>query len=278
MDRVGEHFVPTGPLAVRWLAYEVEEMRAGVTSRARLRLENAGSASWRSSGKAGVQVSYHWLDPLGNPIVWDGVRTAFPQVVRPAETLELDADVVPPRPPGNYRLAFDLVEEHRFWLQELGGTALDLPVQVGPRIAERRLGVVVHGGDDPDTEAGLSVQDEPVVAGDAVAVAHLVAGAVPARDWSRLLLDAHAEGWAAVGGAVELQGRLASRADRRRLASWATGGGRNPRFSNPLLFPSLLAGLEAETYEGLPAYSGADALFEGRAVVTLRRRSGRPSD
>jgi hypothetical protein len=277
MDRVGEHFVPAGPLAVRWLAYELEEMRAGASARARVRLQNAGSAPWRSNGGAGVQLSYHWLDPLGNPILWDGVRTVFPRVVNPGEELELDVQVVAPRPPGGYRLAFDLVEEHRFWLQELGSTPLELPVEVKPRIAERRLRVVVYGDDDPDTEAALSLQDESVVAEDAEAVAHLVAGAAPAPNWSQLLLNAHAEGWAAVGGAVALEGGLLARGERRRFAAWATGGGRNPRFGRPLLFPSLLEGLEPETFDGLPAYSGPDRLFEGRAVVRLRPRSDRRS-
>jgi hypothetical protein len=277
MDRVGEHFVPAGPLAVRWLAYELREMRAGAASGARLRLQNAGSAPWRSNDREGVQLSYHWLDPLGNPILWDGVRTAFRRVVDPGETLELDVAVVAPRPPGGYRLAFDLVEEHRFWLQELGSVPLDLHVEVQPRIAERRLRVVVHGGEDLDTEAALSLQDEPIVARNATAVAHLVAGAKPAPDWSQLLLNAHAEGWPAVGGAVELEGGLSARGERRRLAPWAAGGGRNPRFGRPLLFPSLLEDLEPETFDGLPAYSGADSLFEGRAVVRLRPRSDRRS-
>ena len=62
------------------------------------------------------------------------------------------------------------------------------------------------------------------------------------------------------------------------LAPWAPGGGRNPRFGRPLLFPSLLGGLEPGTHDGLPALSGGDALFEGRAVVRLRSRSGRPSE
>jgi hypothetical protein len=277
MDRVGEHFVPTGPLAVRWLAYELPEMRAGAGTGARVRLENAGSARWRSSGEAGLRLSYHWLDPLGNPIVWDGVRTPFPDVIEPGDALEVEVEVVAPRPPGGYRLAFDLVEEHRFWLQELGCMPLDVPVDVRPRIDERRLRVVVHGGQDADTEAALSVQEEPVVSDEADAVAHLVAGAIPASDWSRLLLNAHAEGWPAVGGAVEAEGGLSGRSDRRRFAPWAGGGGRNPRLAHPLLFPSLLEGLAPETHEGLPAYSGPDALFEGRAVVRLRRRSGRPS-
>jgi hypothetical protein len=219
-----------------------------------------------------VQISYHWLDPLGNAIVWDGPRTPLPDVVEPGGTVELEVRLVAPRPPGDYRLAFDLVEEHRFWFAELGSTPLDLPVRVDPRIAARRLRVVMHGGHDPATQAALDAQDEPPVADEETAVAHLVPGAVPAPDWSRRLLDAHEEGYAAVGGAVAPE----SRADRKRLARWAPGGGRNPRLGLPLLFPSLLEGLELDWHEGLPAFSGEDALYEGRAVVTLRSRSDRP--
>ena len=274
MKRVGEHPVPVGPLAVRWLAYELDEPRAGVSGSARVRLENAGSAPWRSRGREGVQLSYHWLDPLGNAIVWDGPRTALPHIVEPGQVAELEVVVVAPRPPGAYRLAFDLVEELRFWFQEVGSAPLDLPVDVAPRISERRLRVVVHGAPDLETEAALAGQDEPLVAEDAVAVAHLVAGALPETDWSRWLLDAHEEGYGAVGGAIAAE----SRADRKRLAPWAPGGGRNPRFGHPLLLPSLLDGLETEGHEGLPSYAGGDTLFEGRAVVRLRSRSGRPSD
>jgi hypothetical protein len=224
-----------------------------------------------------VQLAYHWLDPLGNPIVWDGLRASLPQVVEPAQTIEVDVTLVAPRPPGSYRLAFDLVEEHRFWFEEIGSTPLAVPVEVRPRIHERRLGVVLHGDPDPETEVALAAQDEPLVPEDAVAFAHLAPGALPAPDWSRLLLDAHQEGYAAIGGAIEVVDGLAARGERRRLAPWAPGGGRNPRFSEPLLLPSLLEGLQPGTHEGLPAFSGGDSLFEGRAVVRLRRRSGRPS-
>jgi hypothetical protein len=271
LRRVGEHPVPAGPLAVRWLAYELDEPRAGVTSKARVRLENAGSAPWRSRGREGVQLAYHWLDPLGNPILWDGIRTSFAQPLAPGETAEVDVPLVAPKPPGSYRLAFDLVEEHRFWFQEVGSLPLDIPVEVRPRISERRLRVLVHGEPDAETEAALAAQEEPVVSDDPVAVAHLVPGALPATDWSRLLLDAHEEGYPAVGGGVE----GSSRADRRRLGAWRPTGGRNPRFPQPLLLPSLLEGLEPGTHEGLPAFSGTDALFEGRAIVRLRSRSDR---
>jgi hypothetical protein len=271
MERVGEHPVPAGPLAVRWLGYELAEQRAGVATVARVVLENAGSAPWRSRGREGVQLAYHWLDSLGNPIVWDGTRSAFPDVVRPGERVELESSLAAPRPPGRYRLAFDLIEEFRFWFQELGSSPLELPVEVRPRIDERRLGVQMHGGADPEVAAALVAQEEAVVTEDVVAVAHLVPGAIPAPDWSRLLLDAHAEGYGAVGGAVEAE----SRADRRQLRAWTPGGGRNPRFRDPLLLPSLLDGTEPETHLRLPAAPAGDGLFEGRAVIRLRSRSGR---
>jgi hypothetical protein len=174
-------------------------------------------------------------------------------------------------PPGAYRLAFDLVEEHRFWFAEVGASPLEIAVDVAPRIAERTLAVRIHGAPDPATTAALAVQEETIVEdeADAVAVAHLVSGAVPPPGWSRLLLDAHVEGWVAVGTAVTPSGR------DRELDLWRGGGGRNPRFDRPLLLPSLLEGVEPSKLLGLPAYDGSEGLFDGRASVTLPRRSDR---
>jgi len=264
---IGEHSVPLAP---RWLGADGGPHRAGTDTVVNVRLRNGGEATWRSRGTGGLHLAYHWLDPLGNAIVWDGVRTAFPRPVAPGEDLELAVPVRAPRPPGRYLLRFDLVEEHRFWLSELGCDVLDVGVDVLPRVESRRLAVVVHGGDDPATQAALDGQEEALVTDRPVAVAHLVAGAVPPTDWSRRLLDAHEEGWPAVGTAVVPTGRRAA----RRLAAWSPGG-RNPRFGSPLLLPSLLDELEPGEHLGLPAYEGPDALFEGRVTVTLRPRSGR---
>ncbi len=252
------------------------ESRAGVATRAVVSLENAGAATWRSVGAEGLQVSYHWLDLRQNAIVWDGKRVALPVPVGPGETAVVAVEVVSPRAPGRYLLRFDMVEEHHFWLSEIGAEVLDLEVVVAPRIADRRLGVIVHGGPHPATAAALAAQNEPLVESDAVAVAHLVSGCEPGQDWSRLVLDAHADGWAAVGPALEsLGGMLERRRAARTLAAWSPGG-RNPRFEEPLLLPSLLAGIEPTEHLGLPAYVGDDGLFEGAALVRLPTRSGRP--
>src|SRR5438552_3500241 len=109
MQEVRDHSVPAGPLAVRWLAYGAGPSQAGALAPWRVQLENAGAAPWHD-----LKLSYHWLDGLGNPIVWDGVRTDLPEL-EPGARLELEAPVRAPIPPGRYRLAFDLVAEHRFW-------------------------------------------------------------------------------------------------------------------------------------------------------------------
>ena len=265
MERVGEHPIPAGPLAVRWLGYALPELRAGAEAEVEVVLQNAGSATWRTRGDLGVRLSYHWLDDRGNAIVWDGPRVGFGGSVAPGEEVEVALRVRAPQPPGRYRLAFDLVEELRFWFAEVGSAPLELDAEVLPRIEERRLAAVVHGGDDPATTAALAAQEEVLVAGDAVATAHLVAGALPAPDWSRRVLDAHAEGYAAVGGSIDSRDRA--------LRPWAPGGGRNPAFSHPLLLPSLLAGLEPGEHDGLPAYvpDGEPSLFDGRIRLRLPR-------
>jgi hypothetical protein len=262
------------PLAPLWRQATLAPQRAGATTTARVVLENGGAATWRSRGEDGLQLSYHWLDTHGNAIVWDGTRTPFPRPVAPGEQISLDVQLDAPRPPGRYVLRFDLVEEHRFWFSEVGVEPHDVEVEVAPLIAARRLAVVVHGGSDPRTESALAAQDEAVVEEEPSATAHLVAGAEPAPDWARLVLDAHAEGWAAVGPAlVPVGGPLERRRTARALQRWAPGG-RNPRLDAPLLLPSLVDGLQPAEHRGLPAYVG-EGLFEGRAVVRLPTLSGR---
>ena len=106
-------------------------------------------------------------------------------------------------------------------------------------------------------------------------MAYLAAGCMPAPDWSRRLLDAHEEGYGAVGGSVELMGRRWGRRRRRaELEAWAPGTGRNPAFARPLLCPSVVSDLEPAWHEdvgGLPALDPvAPFLYDGRIVVRFR--------
>jgi hypothetical protein len=224
-----EHPVPAGPLAVRWHAYELDPVQAGALAHARVALENAGTAAWRD-----LNVSYHWLDDRGNPIVWDGIR--HPVAAEPGERIEHDLQVRGPIPPGQYKVAFDLVEEGRFWLAELGNFAPELDVDVTPRDA---------------TGAQLFDAD-----GDTDQIA-----------------AAHREGYAAVGGSIDVRRRP------RELEPYEPGGGRNPAFAHPLVCPSLLPPLEPnDELAGLPAWrpEGDEPwLFDARIRLRPRLRSSK---
>ena len=66
---------------MRWLGYELGTPHAGALTRAQVRLENAGTAPWRN-----INLSYHWLDDRGNPILWDGLR--YEVSAAPGERIE----------------------------------------------------------------------------------------------------------------------------------------------------------------------------------------------
>jgi hypothetical protein len=257
-----------GPLAARWTLRELPPVRAGTLLDVEVEVANAGTATWRADG---VRAASHWLDERGNPIVWDGLRNPLPADVRPGELAVLRLAVRAPIPPGRYRLALDLVDEHRLWFAEAGSETLERRVDVGPRIARR---LAVRGGE----EAALAAQEEPLVGEEeAEALAQLPPGAAPAADWSRRVLDAHQEGYALVGGAVEWAGGLLRRRPAA-LAPYAPGQGRVPSFASPLVCFSHVRGLSpdpAEPVGGLPAArppAGEPALFDGRILVRVGRR------
>src|SRR6185437_9305349 len=147
-----------GPLAVSWGEPPAVHPRAGTLTRVPVELENAGTAAWHS----GVFVAYHWLDDRDNPIVWDGLRTAPPPLA-PGERTTVEARLRAPIPPGRYRLAFDVVAEHRGWFSELGSPTLSLDLDVAAR--------------------------------DDEAVSELPPEVEPAADYAERVRAAHAEGY-----------------------------------------------------------------------------------
>jgi hypothetical protein len=227
--------VSKGPLAVRYGPAPSVQPEAGTTSTVAVEMENAGSLPWTQE----VLVSYHWLDTRDNPIVWDGIRTAAPQLA-PGERATVEAALRAPIPPGRYRLAFDLVAEHRAWFSELGSGMLAQDVDVRPRSGEPNAPL-------PD-------------------------GYERAPDWDERVRAAHAEGYGVVAGAVEWPRRLLHRAPRE-LAPYAPGPGRVPGFGAALLAPSVLPGIELERLgdiAGLPAYAAPRDepwIYDGRIIL-----------
>jgi hypothetical protein len=286
---VPPHDVPAGPLAVRWHAYELPIQRAGSVSVGRVELENAGSAPWRSRPGTGIHLSYHWLDLRGNVIAWAGPFILLPEHVEPGERFEAVVPVRATMPPGRYRLAFDLVDVGRFWFAEVGNTRLELDLDVASRLPERTLAVRIADG-SPElvamTRAALAELVEPVLE-EGAATAFLAPGCRPARDWSRRILDAHEEGYAAVAGSIEVEGRLAGRRLGATLGAWRPGFGRSPGWKRPLLCPSVVSEVVDEApwtapVAGLPALAPAELsepwLCDGRIQVAVAPRALRQDD
>jgi hypothetical protein len=234
-----------GPLAVRWGDWTLDEPHAGALGHAVVEVENAGSVAWGD----GIVLSYHWLDDLDNPIVWDGVRTALPPLL-PGERATVDARVRAPIPPGRYRFALDVVAEFRAWFAELGGEMAIATIEVQPREGAHHVSL-------PDWVE-------------------------PSTDWHERVAAAHAEGYAVVAGAIRwLGGSL--RRQPKELGPYEPGPGRVPGFSHPLLCPSVLEGVELDRLADvaeLPAYAAPTDepwLYDGRIVLTVdpRRRDTR---
>ena len=229
-----------GPLGVRWGDWTLDGPQAGALTTARVELENAGSVAWRD----GIFLSYHWLDDRGNPIVWDGLRTALPGAA-PGERVAVEARVRGPIPPGRYRFALDLVAEFRAWFSELGGETASADVEVLPRLGAHHAGL------------------PPWV--------------TPAPDWAERVAAAHAEGYGVVAGTIEWDGGW--RHPRpKALAPYTPGRGRVPGFSQPLLCPSVIDGILLDPLPGvvgLPAFAAPTRepwLYDGLVVLRADRR------
>ncbi len=96
-------------------------MRPGETRRIDVRVRNAGRVPWRPEGTEPFRLSYHWLAAATDRVVqFDGLRTALPGRVPPGAWSGVSAWVRAPATPGRYRLAWDIVQEHRLWFSTEG--------------------------------------------------------------------------------------------------------------------------------------------------------------
>ncbi len=284
--------LPAGPLALEWRGSDIPPLRAGVESWATVTVRNAGTVTWLAPDQTerGIWLSYHWLDRLDNPMIWEGQRTPIPHALAPGQEATLTISVRGPIPPGPYRLAFDLVDEGRCWFAEVGNEPLQLDLDVRPRLLARTMEVTIAPGPSglvAATRSALDEQEEPIC-DEGHIVAHLAPGCEPRPDWSRRLLDAHDAGYGAVGGSVRLGGPpFLGRAARHALRPWAPPFGRMPNWHQPLVCPSLTPEMRSwlslsAPVAGLPAVDLSAHtepwLCDGRIRVDVPLKAVRQAD
>ncbi len=94
-------------------------LRSGELRRVEITLRNAGLADWSPSGPTPFRLAYHWLSVDGSKVAdWEGIRTGLPSTLRAGREVEIGAIVRAPLTPGDYQLAWDVLQEDRFWFSE----------------------------------------------------------------------------------------------------------------------------------------------------------------
>ena len=80
-----------------------------------------------------MALAYHWLDSAGQPVVFEGLRSALPGDVAPGASVEVELEIATPRKPGDYILELDALREQLAWFSgKRPGSTLRLPVTVLP--------------------------------------------------------------------------------------------------------------------------------------------------
>lgn len=89
---------------------------SGGTTSIPVTLTNTGRLVWDSTAEPPFYFSYHWMASDADRIVaFEGIRTPFEAPVAPGAKASVVARVRAPRPPGAYRLVWDVVQEGRLW-------------------------------------------------------------------------------------------------------------------------------------------------------------------
>jgi hypothetical protein len=110
------------------------EMTANESVSADITIKNASTKTWPSKpnqqGRNAVNLSYHWLGPKRQMIVFDGLRTPLPRDLSPGESVTLRATIQAPEKAGQYLLHMTMVQEAVAWFSDNDRGHVLIPVSV----------------------------------------------------------------------------------------------------------------------------------------------------
>ncbi len=108
--------MPAKTLVATYVASPPGSVPAGSAFVVSVMVTNTGTDSWKSTAPGLVNLSYHWYDPSGATVLWDGARTPLGGDVAPTEQRMVQLAVTAPSTPGSYLLRIALVQEGVGWL------------------------------------------------------------------------------------------------------------------------------------------------------------------
>jgi cell division septation protein DedD len=211
--RTGAKRLPESGFQVAFESHKIaSQMTSGKTVSANITVKNISPVTWPSKPDAknryAVNLSYHWLNQKGAPIVFEGLRTPLPQDLKPGESVKLNATIQAPAKPGNYNLEVTLVQEQAAWFPEKKGAKLVLPVTVSEdreTAADIQRSEKTEQPDTQPTETGkMSLKKD--MAGQARGKTYNPAAERSGGSWS-VQLDAYAEKKVATSLAKKLKNK-----------------------------------------------------------------------
>lgn len=110
-----------------------DTVQAGNLLAVAIKVSNISKSTWQNYGYTSLfsyNLSYHWYDPDGNVLIYDGIRTPLPNTVSPRTEIILSAKVKAPSQPGKYVIEFDIVREHISWFAQQGSKPTSVSVEV----------------------------------------------------------------------------------------------------------------------------------------------------
>lgn len=130
-------------LRVTWVSADTAaaQVPPGETTKVVVTFRNVGPDTLHATGSQPVKVGYHWLDPQGGAVVWDGMHSALPADIPPGGTASVAVQVARPSRADVPELEIDLVVEGVYWLSWVGQSTLTIPVRTPAARSVGWLGV-----------------------------------------------------------------------------------------------------------------------------------------
>ncbi len=136
LEPEGSDATLAGPMPLQEFACSIQVVESVATlvcdslSGVEVELRNDSRELWRADGERPVRLSYHWLDPHGAMVVFDGERTRLPYDLGPGDSVRVRAAVKAPVDPGTYVLRLGMLQEGVAWFEAHGAPGPEAAVEV----------------------------------------------------------------------------------------------------------------------------------------------------
>ncbi len=107
--------------------------RAGETVTVPVEVQNTGQIAWTVAGDNPFALGYRWLSGDGRQVLaLPHVEFPLPQTVQPGDAIRLEVPVRVALPPGEYRLAWGMLQHRILWFRDRGVPEAETLVRVQP--------------------------------------------------------------------------------------------------------------------------------------------------